>query len=89
MNGCRVVHERARDNWVYQPQEIGERLCVLGVPQLEVVEGRCEIQDADHIYVMDEGRIVDHGSHAELIQRPGLYANMFEQQRLSAELERF
>ena len=25
------------------------------------------IQDADHIYVMDEGRIVDHGSHAELI----------------------
>ena len=47
------------------------------------------IQDADHIYVMDEGRIVDHGSHAELIQRPGLYTTMFEQQRLSAELERF
>ncbi len=47
------------------------------------------IQDADHIYVMDEGRIVDHGSHAELIQRPGLYTSMFEQQRLSAELEQF
>ena len=47
------------------------------------------IQDADHIYVMDEGRIVDHGPHAELIQRPGLYADMFEQQRLSAELEQF
>lgn len=47
------------------------------------------IRDADHIYVMDEGRIVDHGSHAELITRPGLYASMFEQQRLSAELDRF
>ena len=47
------------------------------------------IQDADHIYVMDEGRIVDHGTHSDLVQRPGLYTNMFEQQRLSAELEQF
>ncbi len=59
-------------------------------PTLVVVSNRIgAIQDADHIYVMDEGQIVDHGSHAELIQRPGLYTNMFEQQRLSAELEQF
>jgi ATP-binding cassette subfamily B protein len=57
---------------------------------LVVVSNRIgAIQDADRIYVMDEGRIVDHGSHAELIQHPGLYANMFEQQRLSTELEQF
>mgnify|MGYP003321968607 FL=1 len=55
---------------------------------LVVVSNRIgAIQDADHIYVMDEGRVVNHGSHAQLIQRPGLYANMFEQQQLSAELE--
>ncbi len=59
-------------------------------PTLVVVSNRIgAIQDADHVYVMDEGQIVDHGSHAELIQRPGLYTNMFEQQRLSAELEQF
>ena len=45
------------------------------------------IRDADHIYVMDAGRIVDHGQHDELVARPGLYADMHEQQRLSAELE--
>ena len=45
------------------------------------------IRDADHIYVMDQGRIVEHGSHDELVGNGGLYATMFEQQRLSAELE--
>jgi len=57
---------------------------------LVVVSNRIgAIQDAGHIYVMDEGRVVNHGSHAQLIRHPGLYANMFEQQQLSAELEQF
>ncbi|MFQ5743070.1 MAG: ABC transporter ATP-binding protein [Acidobacteriota bacterium] len=47
------------------------------------------VQDADRIYVLDEGRVIDAGTHDQLIRRPGLYANMFEQQRLSAELEEF
>jgi len=46
------------------------------------------VRDADRIYVMDMGRVVDVGRHEELIQRPGLYADMHEQQMLSAELER-
>jgi len=45
------------------------------------------VQDADHIFVMDAGRIVDHGTHDELVARPGLYASMFERQRLRTELE--
>lgn len=47
------------------------------------------IRDADHIYVMDGGRVVDHGRHDDLVARAGLYADMHEQQRLSAELEQF
>jgi ATP-binding cassette subfamily B multidrug efflux pump len=45
------------------------------------------VRDADRIYVMDMGRVVDVGRHEELIQRPGLYADMHAQQKLSAELE--
>ncbi len=34
------------------------------------------VKDADMIYVLDRGRIVAHGTHAELLHGGGLYANM-------------
>jgi ATP-binding cassette subfamily B protein len=33
---------------------------------------------ADHIYIMDDGRIVDNGSHEELLRRGGIYSAMYE-----------
>jgi ATP-binding cassette subfamily B protein len=38
------------------------------------------VRDADHIIVMDEGGIVDDGSHDELLSRDGLYARYIELQ---------
>jgi len=45
------------------------------------------VRNADRIYVLEAGRVVDRGTHSELSGRAGLYATMVEQQRLSAELE--
>jgi ATP-binding cassette subfamily B protein len=39
------------------------------------------IVDADRILVVDAGRIVESGSHAELLARGGLYAELYRTQR--------
>ena len=47
------------------------------------------VKDADHIIVLDEGRIVEQGSHDELVEYDGIYADMFRRQHLAQELESF
>ncbi len=34
----------------------------------------------DRLIIMDEGRIVEQGSHAELLRRGGLYAELWTRQ---------
>ena len=38
------------------------------------------IRDADEIMVVEGGRIVESGSHGELVERGGIYAKMYESQ---------
>jgi ATP-binding cassette subfamily B protein len=45
------------------------------------------IRNADTIVVMDAGRIVEQGSHAELIARQGFYAGLYESQFTEAFVE--
>jgi ATP-binding cassette subfamily B protein len=42
------------------------------------------IRDADTILVMNEGRIVEHGTHAELIARHGFYYDLYNSQFVEA-----
>ncbi|CAF9914129.1 MAG: GTPase-activating protein [Alectoria fallacina] len=45
------------------------------------------IKTADNIVVMSQGRIVEQGSHDELLEKKSAYYNLVEAQRISAENE--
>ena len=44
------------------------------------------VRNADQIFVLDQGRIVERGTHDELIRREGLYAELHKKQLLEEEL---
>jgi ATP-binding cassette, subfamily B, multidrug efflux pump len=45
------------------------------------------VKEADEILVLDDGKIIERGNHEELVRRAGVYAELYQQQRLSEELE--
>jgi ATP-binding cassette subfamily B protein len=44
------------------------------------------VRDADVILVLDEGHIVETGTHVSLVERGGVYTDIFQQQALEEEL---
>jgi len=69
-------------------QEIQERLreFMKGRTTLVITHRLSAIADADLILVLDEGRLVEQGRHAELLAAGGVYARLWESQKLSEEL---
>jgi ATP-binding cassette subfamily B protein len=45
------------------------------------------VKEADEILVLDEGKIIERGSHEQLVDRGGVYADLYQQQQLTEELE--
>jgi ATP-binding cassette subfamily B protein len=45
------------------------------------------VKDADHIVVLDDGKIVERGTHELLVEKGGYYADLYRRQTIEAELE--
>ena len=43
--------------------------------------------DMDQVIVLDDGRVVEHGTHLELLQNGGLYAELARLQEIEAGME--
>jgi ABC-type multidrug transport system fused ATPase/permease subunit len=64
-------------------QEALERL-LSGRTAIIIAHRLSTVRNADRIYVIDEGRIVEQGNHNELIELDGLYNELYEQQFIEA-----
>ena len=72
----------------YTEEEILSRLRTVMRERTSIIVSHriSTVRDADRIFVLDEGRIVEQGSHDELIRHGGLYAELHRKQLLEEEL---
>ena len=63
------------------------RGALVGRTSIIVSHRLAAVRDADWILVLDRGRVVEQGTHAELIARAGRYWELLRRQQLEEELE--
>ncbi len=65
----------------------GLRSVMQGRTSIIIAQRIATVKDADQIIVLHDGRIVERGTHRELVELGGRYAEMYRRELLQAELE--
>ncbi len=73
----------------YTEEEILKQLRVFMKDRTSIIISHriSTVKDADLIVVLENGSIVERGTHNELVQKGGIYADLHEKQLLEKELE--
>jgi ABC-type bacteriocin/lantibiotic exporter with double-glycine peptidase domain len=61
-------------------------LSTLEATRIVIAHRLTTIQDSDRIYVLDGGRVVEQGTHGELMSRCGLYTDLYRSQAKEARV---
>jgi len=72
---------------VVTEQAVERNLQALRCTQIIIAHRLSTIRHADLILVLDQGTIVERGSHAELLRRQGYYARLIESQLANGEIK--
>jgi len=72
---------------VVTEQAIEQNLRSLPCTQIIIAHRLSTIRNANVILVIDQGVIVERGSHQELLQRNGYYARLIQSQLASGEIK--
>jgi ATP-binding cassette subfamily B protein len=59
---------------------------LLGRTSIVIAHRLSTIMQADQILVIDNGEIIDRGTHEDLVNKKGLYYELYERQNLQADL---
>lgn len=71
---------------VVTEQQVDENLSGLSCTRIVIAHRLSTIRNADSILVLEQGRIVEQGSHEELLDREGHYAGLVQTQTVGSEL---
>jgi ATP-binding cassette subfamily B protein len=78
----------AMDSWAEAEWMKGFRSLCAGRTALLITHRFTTAMQADVIHVMDEGRVVESGTHEALVERGGLYAQSWQAQMRSRSAAR-